>query len=72
MKKSILFIIKLYKLTNVVRQPCCRFYPTCSNYAYEAIDKCGVLKGIVKTIIRLLKCNPLHPGGIDWLDKSKT
>jgi uncharacterized protein len=43
----------------------CRFWPTCSDYAIEAIQKYGVLKGLLKAGIRVLKCNPFHPGGYD-------
>ncbi|MDB4809933.1 membrane protein insertion efficiency factor YidD [bacterium] len=43
----------------------CRFTPTCSQYALEAIRKHGPLIGTFKTIRRILKCNPCHPGGYD-------
>jgi len=45
--------------------PACRFQPTCSHYAYEAIDAHGVLRGGALTVWRLLRCNPLNDGGID-------
>ncbi len=44
---------------------CCRFYPSCSQYAYEAIEKKGSLKGVFYTLIRIFKCHPFHPGGYD-------
>jgi len=44
---------------------CCRFEPTCSFYAVEAIDKHGPLKGLLLGIGRLLKCHPFHSGGFD-------
>ncbi len=68
-KHIILFTIKIYQLTKRFRQPCCRFYPSCSNYAYQAIEKYGVGVGVVKSMQRLLKCNPFHLGGIDLVDK---
>lgn len=43
----------------------CRFYPSCSKYAYMAIDMHGPAKGIILTAKRLLKCHPYHPGGVD-------
>ena len=45
----------------------CRFYPTCSHYAEEAIEHHGLLKGCFLTAKRLLKCHPWHPGGIDFV-----
>lgn len=43
----------------------CRFYPSCSSYACEAIEKHGVLRGVWLSVRRLCHCHPLHPGGID-------
>jgi putative membrane protein insertion efficiency factor len=45
--------------------PRCRFYPTCSAYAAEAIERHGALRGAGLAILRLLKCGPWHPGGLD-------
>lgn len=47
--------------------PCCRFTPTCSAYAMEAMARYGMLKGSQLAILRLLKCHPFHPGGYDPL-----
>lgn len=59
-------ILKLYKkLISPLLGNHCRFYPTCSNYTYEAIERHGVLKGIFLGFKRLLKCHPFHPGGFD-------
>lgn len=46
-------------------QPTCRFHPTCSAYAIEAITQHGVLKGTYLATRRILKCHPFHPGGFD-------
>ena len=46
----------------------CRFYPTCSNYAIEAVEKFGVLKGIRMTFVRILRCNPWGGSGIDMIN----
>ena len=43
----------------------CRFYPTCSSYAREAIEVHGSIKGALLTIRRILRCGPWHPGGVD-------
>jgi putative membrane protein insertion efficiency factor len=45
--------------------PACRYYPTCSQYAREAVLKHGVLRGSLLAAQRLLRCTPLHAGGID-------
>jgi putative membrane protein insertion efficiency factor len=45
----------------------CRFYPSCSVYTREAIEKYGVLKGAFLGAKRLLKCHPLHSGGVDYV-----
>jgi putative membrane protein insertion efficiency factor len=43
----------------------CRFHPSCSSYALGALDRHGALRGSWLTLLRLLRCNPLHPGGVD-------
>ena len=66
MKKFIIFNIKLYqKILSPYLGKNCRFYPTCSQYAVDAIEKYGIIKGSIKSIIRILKCHPFHPGGYD-------
>jgi len=66
MKKSILFLIRGYRsvISPVLGQHC-RFHPTCSVYTYEAIEKYGLLKGMILGTKRLLRCHPFHPGGVD-------
>ncbi|MFN7065162.1 MAG: membrane protein insertion efficiency factor YidD [Aquificaceae bacterium] len=46
--------------------PSCRYHPSCSNYAMMAVEKYGVFIGMAKTLWRLLRCNPLSKGGIDY------
>lgn len=66
MKVVIINIIKLYKkYISPLLGKNCKFYPTCSQYAIDAIDKYGILKGIYLSIIRILKCNPFNYGGYD-------
>ncbi len=66
-KKMLLGLIHFYRkyLSALKMQPTCRFYPTCSQYAYEAISKYGVIKGGWMAIKRISKCHPFHPGGYD-------
>ncbi len=52
--------------------PACRFYPTCSEYAYEAIEVHGPIFGLYAAIKRVLKCQPFHPGGYDPVVKKRT
>ncbi|MFQ6069654.1 MAG: membrane protein insertion efficiency factor YidD [Candidatus Aminicenantales bacterium] len=66
MKHIALALIAGYKLIiSPLLGNTCRFYPSCSSYTYEAIDKYGILKGAFLGARRLLKCHPFHPGGID-------
>lgn len=69
MKQLLLFLIRIYRRFSSFTPPRCRFYPTCSAYAYEAIERFGVFKGCYLAIKRLLKCHPFHKGGIDLVPK---
>lgn len=48
-----------------LKPPTCRFYPTCSEYALQAIDEHGPLIGMKLAVVRICKCHPFHPGGVD-------
>lgn len=66
MKYILTSIIKVYKkFISPVLPPSCRFYPTCSEYAMEAINTHGSLKGSWLSIKRIVRCNPLSKGGLD-------
>ena len=66
MKKILIKLIGFYRrYISPLKKPCCRFYPTCSQYALEAIEKYGALKGTFLAIKRILRCNPLFEGGYD-------
>lgn len=66
MKKILIFFINFYRRRiSPLKKPCCRFYPTCSQYAIDAIGKYGALKGSWKATKRILRCNPFCKGGYD-------
>ncbi len=46
----------------------CKYYPTCSEYMIQAIEKYGCIKGVLKGIKRIIKCNPFSKGGVDLID----
>ncbi|MES2345689.1 MAG: membrane protein insertion efficiency factor YidD [Chlamydiota bacterium] len=65
-KRFILLLLRIYQLiVSPLFGNCCRFYPSCSQYSIEVIQKYGVIKGSLRTLKRLIKCNPWHPGGPD-------
>ncbi|MBP7055262.1 MAG: membrane protein insertion efficiency factor YidD [Candidatus Omnitrophica bacterium] len=66
MKKKIVWIIQFYrKYLSTLKLQCCRFYPSCSQYAIDAVEKYGVIRGLLKGMFRLLRCHPLSKGGYD-------
>ncbi len=74
MKKAVIKLIKLYKGAISpfwagnpfgTLNSSCRFYPTCSDYAVDAVFKYGIWRGTLKSIGRVLRCNPLFKAGID-------
>lgn len=76
MKKIITFIIKIYQKTLSPDHGLffwgnnrCRFYPTCSVYAQDAINKFGIIKGTYLAIHRVTRCNPWNEGGVDPINK---
>lgn len=66
MKPLVLALIRLYQNTlSRLLPPSCRFYPSCSQYGYEAVSKYGVLEGSWLAVRRLARCHPFNPGGYD-------
>ena len=67
MRRLLLFPIDIYRkyLSGAKASPCCRFSPSCSNYAYRAISEWGAVVGLLLSCFRILRCNPLFKGGVD-------
>lgn len=66
MKRLLLWLIRFYRTSiSPAKPPCCRFIPTCSEYALEAIERYGALRGGWLALCRILRCNPLFKGGYD-------
>jgi len=53
------------KVISPLKPPTCRFYPTCSAYALEALERHGAARGSWLAVKRICKCHPFHPGGVD-------
>ena len=67
MKRILIRLVKLYRkfISPLKRTPTCRFTPTCSEYALEALTRHGAIKGSYLAVRRILKCHPFHEGGFD-------
>jgi hypothetical protein len=66
MKAFLIGAIRFYQVyLSPLKPPCCRFVPTCSEYALEAIQKYGPVKGSWLAVKRISKCHPFHKGGYD-------
>ncbi len=66
MKDVLLFLIRIYKrVFSPFLGNHCRFWPTCSDYTFQAIEKYGAAKGLFLGVKRLFRCHPFHAGGVD-------
>jgi putative membrane protein insertion efficiency factor len=71
-KYLLIILIKLYKyFISPLFPPSCRHYPTCSQYAVEALEKRGLFVGTYLASVRILKCNPFFKGGFDPVPEKK-
>jgi len=69
----LILLVKVYqRVISPALPPSCRFYPSCSQYALEALQVHGLIKGFALTVWRLLRCAPWHPGGIDHVPPRRT
>ena len=67
MKKLSALLIRAYQAFSAMREPRCKYYPSCSNYAATAIKRYG-FKGLAMSIWRVVRCNPWSHGGVDYVD----
>lgn len=68
MKRILIFLVQIYqKYISTLTPPSCRFYPTCSQYSLEALEKYGAVKGVYLSAKRILRCHPFNKGGYDPL-----
>lgn len=69
MKEIVLKLIRFYqkRISPMKRFACCKYIPCCSEYTRQAVEKYGVIKGLLKGIWRILRCNPFSKGGYDPL-----
>jgi putative membrane protein insertion efficiency factor len=66
LRKTALFLIRFYQAAVSPHfPPSCRYVPTCSAYAYEAVEKYGLCRGVRLSLKRILRCHPLRSGGYD-------
>lgn len=71
--RGLIFLIQLYRhMISPLRLPTCRFMPTCSQYAVDALTEYGLLRGIGLTLVRLAKCGPWHRGGWDPIPERRS
>jgi len=65
LKTTVLSLLSAWQWTRRFRQPSCRFYPSCSEYMRQAIEKHGIVHGMRLGVVRICKCHPFHDGGVD-------
>ena len=73
MKKLFILLIRFYQkfLSPLKIRSTCKYYPTCSQYAIDAITEWGIVRGLGLAIWRLLRCNPFSKGGIDYVPRNE-
>lgn len=64
-KTAVLKLLSAWQWTRRFRQPACRFYPSCSEYTKQVIEKHGLAAGMHLGVVRICKCHPFHDGGVD-------
>ena len=71
-RKLAIGIVKAYQVAiSPFLGPCCRFHPSCSEYCAMAVERHGVARGLWLAVVRLCKCHPFHPGGVDLVPEAR-
>ena len=72
MKKALIWLVRFYQQAISPRKPpCCKYITTCSQYALEALERFGAVKGSALAVCRVLRCNPFRRGGYDPVPEKK-
>jgi putative membrane protein insertion efficiency factor len=73
MNAILIVLIRCYQWTiSPLLAPCCRFHPSCSHYAAEALQRHGTLRGGYLALRRVARCHPWHPGGVDPVPETRS
>jgi putative membrane protein insertion efficiency factor len=71
-RRALVLLIRVYqRLLSPLMRGRCRYYPSCSEYAAQAIERFGILRGLVLAVWRLLRCNPFSHGGVDLVEDQR-
>lgn len=71
-RRLLIVLVQFYKKTvSCVTPARCRFYPTCSDYTIEALEKHGIVTGLYLSLRRICRCHPWNPGGVDLVPEPK-
>jgi uncharacterized protein len=71
-RRAVVLLLRVYqRVISPLFGPRCRYYPSCSEYAVQAVERFGILRGLVLAGWRLLRCNPLSRGGFDPVDDQR-
>ncbi len=73
MRRALILIVRLYQwVISPLLGPRCRFHPSCSHYAIEALERHGLVRGLYLSVRRIARCHPWHPGGLDPVPEPTT
>ena len=73
MRRLTIILLRVYQyVVSPLSPPSCRYWPCCSTYAIEAVEKHGTLKGLWMALLRLVRCNPWSSGGVDTVPENKS